>query len=275
MKNLSLFQEKSRKIRQGIVSSIGTLGVGHIGGSLSCDDLLAVLYFGEMRVDPQNPKMEGRDRLVVSKGHAGPAVYAALAEKGYFPYSELFTLNKIGTNLPSHCDMNRTVGIDMTTGSLGQGFSCAAGIAYGSYLRKDGAFIYSLIGDGESQEGQIWEAAMFCAHKKLGNLIAFTDYNHQQIDGTVSEVCTLGDLASKWAGFGWDVYCINGHNHEEIYDTIERAKAVTEKPSMILLETIKGKGISFVEQAGTKNHNMNISQEQMQAALKELEEGLQ
>ena len=159
----------AKDIRCDVLTCIGHLGVGHIGGCLSVVDLLTVLYFEQMRIDPKNPKMEGRDRFICSKGHAGPAVYATLSKRGYFDKKELLTLNQGGTNLPSHCDMNRTVGIDMTTGSLGQGFSCAVGAALGSKLEKDGAIIYALIGDGESQEGQIWEAAMFAASKKLDN----------------------------------------------------------------------------------------------------------
>ena len=169
-------KEVCKDIRCDIMTCIGHLGVGHIGGCLSVVEALAVLYFKEMNIDPANPKMEGRDRFICSKGHAGPAVYATLANRGYFDKKELLTLNQGGTNLPSHCDMNRTTGIDMTTGSLGQGFSCAVGVALGSKLEKDGATIYTMIGDGESQEGQIWEAAMFAAAKKLDNLIAFTDY---------------------------------------------------------------------------------------------------
>ena len=190
-------------VRADVVTTIGTLGVGHIGGSLSIVDLLVVLYEKHMNIDPKNPKMEGRDRLIVSKGHSGPAVYAMLARKGYFDKSWLLTLNQSGTNLPSHCDMNRTPGIDMTTGSLGQGFSCAMGIALASKIRKDGATIYTIIGDGESQEGQIWEAAMFGAQQKLSNVIAFTDYNNMQIDGDVSDICDIADLGAKWRAFGW------------------------------------------------------------------------
>ena len=181
-------KDAARDIRCDTLRCIGHLGVGHIGGCLSVAELLAVLYFEAMKIDPAQPKMPGRDRFICSKGHAGPAVYSALANRGYFDRSELLTLNQGGTNLPSHCDMNRTVGVDMTTGSLGQGFSCAVGVALGSKLEKDGATIYALIGDGESQEGQIWEAAMFAAAKKLDNLIAFTDYNKLQIDDTVAKV---------------------------------------------------------------------------------------
>lgn len=265
-----LAKEKAREVRLYTMECIGNLGVGHVGGCLSIAEVLSVLYYGVMNVDPKNSKMEGRDRLIVSKGHAGPAVYAVLASKGYIPYEELMTLNQIGTNLPSHCDMNKTNGVDMTTGSLGQGFSCAVGVALGSQLKKDGASIYAIIGDGESQEGQIWEAAMFAAQKKLSNLIAFTDYNHMQIDGTVEEINELSDLQKKWTSFGWNTYSIDGHDVQAIYDAVQSAKSQTEKPSMILLNTVKGKGVSYIEQAGVGNHNMPVSAEQLELIRNEL-----
>lgn len=263
-------QAKCVDIRKLTLKTIGTLGVGHIGGSLSIVELLVVLYEKQMKIDPKNPKMEGRDRLIVSKGHSGPAVYAMLCDKGYFDESWLLTLNQPGTNLPSHCDMNRTPGIDMTTGSLGQGFSCAMGIAKASKIRKDGATIYTIIGDGESQEGQIWEAAMFAAQQKLDNVIAFTDYNKMQIDGTVDEICDIAPLDDKWRSFGWNVIVVNdGNNVDEIDAAINAAKFAV-KPSMIILNTVKGKGVSFVESAGVGNHSMPVSKEQMEAGLAEL-----
>lgn len=199
MSELKDLKEVCREIRELTLGSIYSIGKGHVGGCMSIVEVLATLYFEEMNIDPAEPKKAGRDRLIVSKGHAGPAVYATLAARGYFPREELLTLNKVGTNLPSHCDMNKTTGIDMTTGSLGQGFSCAVGVAVGSKLSGDGATIYTIIGDGESQEGQIWEAAMFAAHRGLDNLIAFTDANRMQIDGMVDEVCSLGDLDAQVA----------------------------------------------------------------------------
>lgn len=263
-------QAKSVEIRKSTLKTIGTLGVGHIGGSLSIVDLLVVLYEKHMNIDPKNPKMEGRDRLVVSKGHSGPAVYAMLSDKGYFGSEWLDTLNKPGTNLPSHCDMNRTPGIDMTTGSLGQGFSCAMGIAKASKIKKDNATIYTIIGDGESQEGQIWEAAMFAAHHKLDNVIAFTDYNKMQIDGTLDEVCSIDPLDEKWKAFGWNTIVVeDGNNCEQIDKAIIEAKK-SDKPSMIILNTIKGKGVSFVEKLGAGNHSIPISKEQMEQGLTEL-----
>jgi transketolase len=259
------------QIRKDIIQEIGTFGVGHIGGSLSIVEILAVLYKNYMNFDPKNPKKEGRDRLIVSKGHAGPAVYAVLANLGFFDKSWLLTLNKPGTNLPSHCDMNKTPGIDMTTGSLGQGFSCAVGIALGSKLKNDNAKIYTIIGDGESQEGQIWEASMFASHNKLDNLIAFLDYNGAQIDGEIIEVCSILPASDKWRTFGWHVIEVrNGNSCEEIDDALKLAKKLENKPCMIVANTTKGCGVSFIEKAGVNNHSMNISKEQLEMALEEL-----
>ena len=251
-------KEVCKDIRCDIMTCIGHLGVGHIGGCLSIVEALAVLYFKEMNIDPAQPKMAGRDRFICSKGHAGPAVYATLAHRGY---------------LPSHCDMNRTVGIDMTTGSLGQGFSCAVGVALGSKLEKDGATIYAMIGDGESQEGQIWEAAMFAAAKKLDNLIAFTDYNRMQIDGTTMEVNDLDPLAEKWSAFGWNVIDVeDGNDVEQVEEAVAHAKLGrgSEKPTMIILNTKKGCGVRWIEDLGTGNHNCPVSEEQAAAAIREI-----
>ncbi len=264
------FEEKCLKVRKLIIKTIGSLGVGHVGGSLSIVELLVVLYEKHMNVDPKNPKKEGRDRLIVSKGHAGPAVYSVLCDKGFFDESWLLTLNKPGTNLPSHCDMNKTPGVDMTTGSLGQGFSCAMGIAKASKIRNEGAKIYTIIGDGETQEGQIWEAAMFAAQQKLNNVIAFTDYNKLQLDGKVSDICDIAPLDKKWQAFNWNVIVVeDGHNCNEIDNAINRAKA-SDKPSMIILNTIKGKGIKSIENAGVGNHSMSITSDMMEAYLNEL-----
>lgn len=265
-------ESKCIQIRKDILFEIGTLGVGHIGGSLSIVELLVVLYNKHMNIDPNNPQMSGRDRLIVSKGHSGPAVYAVLCDKGYFPKSWLETLNKPGTNLPSHCDMNRTPGIDMTTGSLGQGFSCAVGIAKASKLKKDNARIYTIIGDGESQEGQIWEAAMFASHHKLNNLIAFTDYNKMQLDGYTEDICSISPIDKKWEAFGWKVINVkNGNSCLEIDEAISKAKS-SSSPTMIILNTIKGYGISFAEKAKAANHSMPITQDMLEEGLKELED---
>lgn len=261
---------KCTEVRENILTEIGELGVGHLGGSLSMVELLVTLYYKHMNVDPKNPQKTGRDRLIVSKGHSGPAVYAVLAEKGYFPKEWLMTLNKPGTNLPSHCDMNRTPGIDMTTGSLGQGFSCAVGIALASKLKKDGANIYTIIGDGESQEGQIWEAAMFASHHKLDNLIAFTDYNKLQLDDSIENICSIEPLADKWKAFGWDVTEVfEGNNCDEIDKAVLEAKK-SQKPVMIILHTVKGCGVDFAEKAGISNHSMTVSKEMFEKGMKEL-----
>lgn len=269
--DIKFLEEKSRHVRWLIMDEIGKLGVGHVGGSLSVVEVLVVLYNKVMNIDPKNPDLEGRDRFILSKGHAGPAAYAVLADRGYFDVSELDTLNKPGTNLPSHCDMNKTSGVDMTVGSLGQGISCAVGMAKASKIKRDNARIYCIVGDGESQEGEVWEAAMSAAHFKLDNLIAFTDNNDMQIDGTVQQVMGVAPLDKKWQAFGWNVLTADGHNVAEIYEAIEEAKKCQGKPSMIILKTIKGKGVSFIEAMGVKNHSMNVTEEQRLAALKELE----
>lgn len=269
-------KEKCKDIRCDIMTCIGHLGVGHIGGCLSIVELLAVLYFQEMNIDPAQPKMPGRDRLVSSKGHAGPAVYATLANRGYFDKKELLTLNQGGTHLPSHCDMNLTTGIDMTTGSLGQGFSCAVGVALGSKLEDDGATVYAIVGDGESQEGQVWEAAMFAASKGLGNLVGFTDYNKLQIDGTVAQVNDIAPLADKWAAFGWNVIDVaDGNDVEQVSAAVKQAKAnrATGRPTMVILNTLKGCGVKWIEDMGAGNHNTNVSEEQAKAAIAEIREG--
>ncbi len=260
----------AKEIRRGTVRTIGSIGKGHIGGSLSIAETLAVLYFEKMNVDPENPQKMDRDRLVLSKGHAGPALYATLAEKGFFDKSWLDTLNKPDTKLPSHCDMLRTPGIDMTAGSLGQGFSCAVGMAVGAKIRKLDCKIYAILGDGECQEGQIWEAAMYAHQKKLDNLIAFVDSNKMQISGLVKDVNDLAPLAAKWQAFGFYTQEINGHDVEAISEAIDNARANKGKPSMIILNTIKGRGVSFIEAAGYANHSMSVTQEDVKKALEEL-----
>ncbi len=266
-------KEICKDIRCDIMTCIGHLGVGHVGGCLSVVELLAVLYFEEMNIDPACPKMPGRDRFICSKGHAGPAVYATLANRGYFDKKELLTLNQGGTHLPSHCDMNLTTGIDMTTGSLGQGFSCAVGAALGSRLEKDGATVYALIGDGESQEGQIWEAAMFAAAKGLDNLIAFTDYNKLQIDDTVANVNDIAPLTDKWTAFGWHVIEVeDGNDVEEVSAAVKHAKGNrgSGRPTMVILNTKKGCGVSFIEELGVANHNTAVSEDDAKRAVAEI-----
>lgn len=263
-------EEQAKAIRRSTIECIGALGVGHVGGSMSICDVLAVLYFDQMTIDPSKPEMPERDRFVLSKGHGGPAVYSVLALKGYFDQSLLKTLNQSGTNLPSHTDKNRTVGVDMTTGSLGQGFSASVGMATAIQLDKGDNYVYAIIGDGESQEGQIWEAAMFAGSQKLDHLIAFTDYNKMQIDGTVEDINNIHPLDKKWEAFNWHVQVIDGHDVMAIKNAIETAKKVSGKPSMIILNTIKGKGASFCE-GDVGSHNMPVTEEMMNDAIKRLQ----
>jgi transketolase len=266
-------QSVCRRIRTSIVDEIGSLGVGHLGGSLSIVEALVCLYYGgHLRADPRRPQAPDRDRFVLSKGHAGPALYAVLADRGYFPLDLLHTLNKPNTMLPSHPDMRKTPGVDMTTGSLGQGFSAALGMACASRVRNDGATVFTLIGDGESQEGQIWEAALYAAHINAGNLIAFTDYNGLTIDGTTEEINSLEPLDDKWRAFGWHTTSVDGHDLVAVDGAIAAARACSNQPSMIVLTTVKGKGVSFIEAAGRASHNMTIDTTQVRAATAELKE---
>ena len=265
-------QKIANEIRGLTLKCVASLGSGHIGGSLSIVDVLTILYYKHMNVDPKNPQKEGRDRLVCSKGHAGPAVYAALAHKGYFDVEELETLNKFGTNLPSHCDMNKTPGVDMTTGSLGQGISCAVGLAVGSKIVNDGAQIYCIIGDGESQEGQVWEAAAFAAHQKLDNFTVFVDYNKLQLDDYLSVVQSEADIVGKWKSFGFNTLFIDGHDFEALDSAIQCAKNTKGQPTAIILDTVKGKGAKFVEDAKTGNHSMAVTKQDVENFLKEVGE---
>jgi len=256
----------AREIRKKTLYTIAKLGVGHIGGALSVVDILALLYGHEMKYDPKNPAAPDRDILVLSKGHAGPALYATLALKGFFPMDWLDTLNQGGTRLPSHCDRNKTPGIDMTTGSLGQGLSSACGFALGRKVDGSKIKVFCIIGDGESDEGQNWEAAMFAAQFRLNNLIAFTDYNKMQIDGTKEQIMDLGDIEGKWRSFGWNVERSSGHDFSAMHEAISRARSQTEKPTMIILDTIKGRGAPFCE-GKVESHNMPVTMEMAQQAI--------
>ena len=251
-------QKLALEIRIGIVEEIQARGFGHIGGSLSLADALAVLYGSVMRYDSQNPQWPDRDKLVCSKGHAGPAVYAALAVKGFFPYEDLKTLNQPGTYLPSHCDKNKTPGVDMTTGSLGQGTSLAVGIALGDRLKGRDSRTYLLVGDGESDEGQVWEAAMFAAAKKVTNLIWLVDDNKKQLDGYTKDILPIFDLEAKFAAFGFDARRVNGNDIAQVYDAI--TAPLGDKPRAIILDTVKGKGVQEVEEA-MGNHSMTVAPE--------------
>lgn len=270
-KVLRVFAEE---IRVETLRELAHLGFGHIGGAMSVVELLAVLYGREMRYDARNPRWEHRDKLVMSKGHAGPAVYATLALKGYFPKEELLTLNQGGTHLPSHCDRNKTPGIDMTTGSLGQGMSTACGLALGDHMRGRDSYTYLVLGDGECNEGQVWEGAMFAAQFKLDHLIAFVDLNKQQLDGACKDVLDLGDMVDKWTSFGWDTKKIDGHNVDAIADAIGAAKANGGKPHMIILDTVKGHGCQLAEQT-FPCHHIKFKADQIAPSIAQAEAALE
>jgi len=269
---LQELEETAKRIRILTIDAIGYLGVGHIGGSLSIVEVLTSLYYRHMNIDPQNPKKRDRDQLILSKGHAGPALYSVLADKGYFPKEWLYTLNQGGTKLPSHADMVRTPGIDMSAGSLGQGLSAGIGKALGHRLDGIDAYTYVIIGDGESNEGQVWEAAMCAPNYKLNRLIAFTDYNKMQIDGYTSDIMNLDDLNAKWVGFGWNVLRVDGHSLTAIDWAIKKAKEEQCRPTMIVLDTVKGKGAYFAE-GDLGNHNMKYDYETAKEAIARLEKG--
>jgi len=253
-------------IRLVTLQTLGHLGFGHIGGSMSIVETLAVLYGGELRCDPDDPGWEGRDRLVMSKGHAGPALYATLCLRGFFPKETLLELNQGGGRLPSHCDMHKTPGVDMTTGSLGQGISTAIGIALGARLNGSGIYTYLVMGDGELNEGQVWEGVIFAAHHKLGKLIAFVDWNKQQLDGFTKDVMDMDGIEEKFKAFGWHAQTVNGHDPGMIQAAVIEAKKETALPSVIILDTIKGYGCEFAEGV-TANHHMNFTKEQMDKAI--------
>lgn len=259
------------QIRKAALRAMRSVSAGHVGGSMSMADLMAVLYGGTMRIDPKNPKWEERDWLVVSKGHCGPAVYGALALRGYFDEAELDTVNQGGTRLPSHCDMNLTPGIDMSTGSLGQGMSTAIGAAWGNRYQGRDNYVYLVLGDGETNEGQVWEGALFAAQQRLDHLIAFIDYNKKQLDGYTADICDIGDVRKKFEDFGWDARECDGHDTEAIAEAIAAAKETAGKPHVIVLHTVKGKGCSFAEGV-LYNHHMKFKPEDYHAAQAALDE---
>jgi len=258
--NREEFDRLAAEFRYIITDIICRSGSGHLGGALSLVEIIITLYWRVMRINPENPGWPDRDRLVISKGHAGPVLYTALAYKGYFPVRELVTLNADGTRLPSHCDMLRTPGIDMTAGSLGQGLSAAAGMALGGRMDRKDFRVFSIVGDGESDEGQIWEAGLFAGHRKLDNLIAITDYNKLQIDGATKDILDLEPLADKWRAFNWDVLEMDGHNWENIYETLGRAVEMKGKPKMIIAHTVKAKGHCVFENKA-ESHNIKVPDE--------------
>lgn len=261
---------KAAQIRKETLQAIQTAGSGHIGGSFSVADLLAVLYFHEMHVDPKNPQMEDRDRFVLSKGHCAPAVYAALALKGYFPVEDLATLRKLDSYLSGHIEMKHIPGVDMSAGSLGQGLSVAIGMALSAKTYKKDYRTYCILGDGEIQEGQVWEAAMSAGNFHLDNLTAIIDNNKLQLDGTVEEVMSPYPIGEKFASFGWHVIEIDGHDTEQIAAAFQEAGSVKEKPTVIVADTIKGKGAKAFENQ-VRFHGGKPTAEEYQAAFSEIE----
>ena len=263
----------SADIRIETIKALTCAGYGHIGGSLSIADVLGALYGGIMDVDPGDPDREDRDFLVMSKGHCGPGLYAALAVKGYFPRKDLETINRGGTDLPSHCDRLKTRGIDMTTGSLGQGMSSAEGIAYANKLRGKDCYTYCILGDGECQEGQVWEGAELAVQLGLDHFIVFIDDNKKQLDGPVDDIRTGQDMAKKWKAFGWHTQRIPGYDVRSICAAVDAAKAEAGVPSLIVLDTWKGLGASFAEKAAF-NHYMVMDWDMANDAIREIERRL-
>ncbi len=262
--------KKATCIRKYIIDEVFSAKSGHPGGSLSCTDILTVLYFDEMNVDVKNPKWEDRDRFVLSKGHCAPALYATLASKGFFPVEDLNTLRKTDSYLEGHPSMTYVPGVDMSTGSLGQGISAAVGMAIAGKLDEKSYRVYSILGDGEIQEGQVWEAAMAAAHYKLDNLVAFVDHNGLQIDGPTADVMNPNPVADKFEAFGWNVIVVDGHDVEAIKNAVDQAKTVKGKPTMVVCETVKGKGVSFMEN-NCDWHGTAPKQEQRDQAIAELD----
>ena len=261
------------KIRMGVLEGTFNAKSGHPGGSLSIADTLAYLYFKELNIDPKNPKKQDRDRFVLSKGHCAPALYAALSLKGYFPWEEISKLRKVGAMLQGHPDMKGTPGIDMSTGSLGQGISAACGMALSAKLFNENYNVYTLLGDGEIEEGIVWEAAMFAGHYKLGNLIAIVDNNNLQIDGQLCEVCSPEPIDKKFEAFNWYVIKIDAHDFNQIEAAFNEAKSITDKPVVIIQTSIKGKGVSFMEN-NVSWHGTAPNEEEYKIGMAELNEQL-
>lgn len=263
-------EKKAYLIRKGILSAVYHAASGHPGGSLSIADLLAVLYFEEMRIDPEKPTDPDRDRLVLSKGHCSPALYSALSERGYFDKSLIETFRHSDSILQGHPDMKHIPGVDMTTGSLGLGISAACGMALSGKIDKKDYRVYAILGDGEIEEGQVWEAAMYAAHYKLDNLCIFVDINGLQIDGSTAEVMNSSPLDKKYEAFGWHVITIDGHNYDEIRNAIAEAKTVKGQPTAVMMKTTKGKGVSYMENA-VEWHGAAPKKEQYEQAISELD----
>ncbi len=263
-------EKKAITVRQEIVKMTSNAGSGHLGGSLSCVDILVVLYFHHLKHNPQNPSWSERDRFVLSKGHAAPAFYATLALSGYFPKEELSTFRKINSRLQGHPDNRKTPGVEVSTGSLGQGLPVAVGMASGLKLAGKNNHVYALVGDGELNEGEIWEAAMFANHHKVVNITALVDRNHGQNDGREEDVMSMEPLAAKWTAFGWNVFGIDGHNIKDLLDVLDKSMENRKKPIVIIAETVKGKGISLVE-GNNDYHAKCLPKELAAQAVAELE----
>lgn len=267
--DVKALEKIANDIRIGIIEAVYNGKSGHPGGSLSCADILAVLYFNQMNIDPKKPYSKERDRFVLSKGHCSPALYSTLARKGYFEKEKLLSFRNIGSNLQGHPDMNKVPGVDMTSGSLGQGLSVANGMALSSKLNKDGYRVYCLLGDGEIEEGQIWEAAMSAVKYKLDNLCVIVDNNNLQIDGTIEEVKGLKNIKEKFKSFGFEVIEIDGNNIEEVLNAFNVAKQIKERPTVIIAKTIKGKGVSYMENKASW-HGKAPNEEEYKQAIEEL-----
>lgn len=261
---------RARDIRKHVIKMVGAASSGHPGGSLSAADIVTVLYFNEMNIRPEDPGWPRRDRFVLSKGHAAPVLYAALAEAGYFPVDDLLTLRRIDSHLQGHPSMRSTPGVEMSTGSLGQGLSAACGMAIAAKLDGASRRVYVMLGDGELEEGQVWEAVMTAAHRKLDNLTAFVDSNRLQIDGTVAEVKSMGRIGEKFAAFGWHVIEIDGHDIPAIMAALAEARRTQGQPTVVVAHTVKGKGVSFMENR-VEWHGTAPKPDQVQAALAELD----
>ncbi len=269
MTNIEL-QKKANEVRKGIVTSVHSAKAGHPGGSLSAADIFTYLYFEEMNVDPENPKMEDRDRFVLSKGHTAPGLYAVLANRGYFPVEDLKTLRKIGSYLQGHPDMKHIPGVDMSSGSLGQGISAAVGMALSAKMREKDYRVYTLLGDGEIQEGQVWEAAMFAGHRKLDNLVVIVDNNGLQIDGTIDDVCSPYPIDEKFAAFQFHVINVDAHDFDDLRKAFREARETKGVPTAIIAHSTKGKGVSFMENQASW-HGTAPNDEQYAVAMADLE----
>ena len=269
MENLEL-QKKANEVRKGIVTAVHSAKAGHPGGSLSAADLYTYLYFEEMNIDPTEPKMEDRDRFVLSKGHTAPGLYSVLAQRGYFPVEDLKTLRKLGSYLQGHPDMKHIPGVDMSSGSLGQGVSAAVGMALGAKLRGKGYRVYTLLGDGEIQEGQVWEAAMFAGHRKLDNLVVIVDNNGLQIDGRIDDVCSPYPIDKKFEAFNFHVINVDAHDFDDLRRAFKEARETKGMPTAIIAHSLKGKGGSFMEGQASW-HGTAPNDEQYAVAMADLE----